>query len=281
MKTCLPFVMLLILTPAEANAEGYMATIFINNAPQQQSLAIETGLAAAPDQLCQNIPSGQCCETPPSPPSAPTPPEPDISAGYLAFAVNGVGIGELNPPATGRSYGTLLSLYGEGWKGGVQWHPGDVIRIRGSGGAIAAFDGTITLPQDLSGIRPALIVPPTSRLVYRPFPFPPQPVQRTRIPLNHPIEIFWSPEAGNTLDTVRVDMTDFTHEDLVVSCVAPDQAGHLLVQVPGPAPFAAGDKGALIITRNRFATPAKPSANATIVFHASYLMGGSVLFVEH
>lgn len=278
MKTCLPFLVLLILTRAEANAESYRATIFINNAPQQQSIAIETGVASAPDRLCQNIPSGHCCETPPSPPPALTPPEPDISAGYLAFAVNGVGFGELKPPSAGSTYGTLLSLYGEGWKGGVQWHPDDVIRIRGSGGAIAAFDGTITLPPDLSGIRPALLVPPTSRLVYR--PFPPRPVQRTRIPLNHPIEIFWSPEAGNTQDTVHVDMTDFTR-GLAVSCVATDRAGHLLVQVPGPAPFATGDKGALIITRNRFATPAKPSANATIVFHASYLMGGSVLFVAH
>lgn len=279
MKTYLPFVVLLILTPAEANAASYMATIFINSAAQQQSIGIETGLATAPDRLCTNIPSGQCCETPPSPPSAPTPPAPDISAGYLAFDVNGVGLGELKPPSAGRAYGTLLSLYGEGWKGGVQWHPGDVIRIRGSGGAIAAFDGTITMPPDLSGIRPALIIPPTSRLVYR--PFPPQPVQRTRISLSHPIEIFWLPEAGNTQDTVRVDVTDFTRGGLAVSCVAPDQTGHLLVQVPGPAPFVAGDKGALVITRNRFATPVKPSANATIVFNASYQTGGSVLFAAH
>lgn len=285
MKTRVRFVALLMSTlmisaPAGANAARYMVYIFINSIEQEQSISIETGLATAPSRPCANIPSSQCCKTRSLPPSAPTPPAPDISAGYLAVDANGVSLGELKPPLPGKRYRTLFSLPGEGRRGGVQFHPGDVIRVRGSGGRIAAFDGKITTPPDLSGVRPALIIPPTSPLILRPSPPQVHAVQRTRIQLSRPIEIFWSPEAGNTQDTVRVYVTDFTR-GAVVSCVAMDRIGHLLVQVPGPAPFVVGDKGALVITRNRVATPSRPSANATVVFNASYTMGGSVIFVDH
>jgi hypothetical protein len=94
----------------------------------------------------------------------------------------------------------------------LQWNPGDVLNVSASGSAVPAFSGSITAPQYVSGLNPAISLEAA-----------------TTASASTPFVLSWTPSSDN--GTMQFLLTGATTPVVSVACYADDSAGSISVSV--------------------------------------------------
>jgi hypothetical protein len=94
----------------------------------------------------------------------------------------------------------------------LQWNPGDVLTVSASGAAVPAFSGSITAPQYVSGLNPAITL-----------------ASSITASAGTPFVVSWTPSTDN--GTMQLLLTGNAMPMVTVACYADESSGSISVPV--------------------------------------------------
>lgn len=270
----LPLVLLAAAAPTEAPYSGNLSLALRHLGPPQFVVSATFRVGPPPDwTACPGTPVDNCCyededirrRHPPAESAL-------VDAGHLAFAHNNTALGVMAPPATGRPYASLSTPSINPF---FYWLPGETLRVRGSGGTVHAFDGTMIVPPSIAGITPDIPPYPGNNEGGAPgIPTPPM-----QIPRGRPFVIAWTPYAGARM---TLSLTGMNAHGLTgwITCGVSDTTGQAVISTEVLARFADADTAGINLTRTVTATPQKTADNAAITIFVQEMVAGRAVFVD-
>jgi hypothetical protein len=260
--------------PAKAPYSGDLVLTLMKAGLWQFSVSATFRVGPSPDwYACPGTPVDNCCYEDEEMRKRHPPAEPTlVDAGHLAFAHNNTTLGVMAPPATGRPYESLSLPSSPG--NTVGWLPGETLRVRGSGGTVHAFDGTMIVPPAIAGVTPDLPPPPGYMVPYDPR----RPPAAMQIPRSRPFVMTWTPYAGARMTLSLTGIN--AHRLTWVTCGVSDASGQAVISTKILARFAEADKADVTLTRTTTGMPQKTADNADITVSVHEVLLGHAVFVD-
>jgi hypothetical protein len=144
----------------------------------------------------------------------------------------------------------------------LAWAAGDTLEATASGGAIPAFSASITAPDAITGVSPAVSLT--------------APVMAS---LSAPFVISWTPPTDDGSTTVVLGSESVTHPG-TIGCKAADSAGKVSVPASLISQLLGGAAGSAVIGITRTVTKPVSVTGAMVSIQASPpSVGGSVTFM--